>query len=97
MMKARQRGPSSGSEGAHRQAPPAQLRVRILAPGIDGEELRRQSEARLIAGALWRRGEQVVRIRAVTAGAILFRELNHGRAQRRSLTRAAFLRSSRPA
>lgn len=69
--------------------------VRQLPPGIGGEDLREIAERRLLAGTIWVRGAQ--RVRVITAGVvwIRFQELTHRKAKR-SVHRNAFLRGAHP-
>lgn len=70
--------------------------VRVIPIGVSGQDLAREALAALRIGAIWRRGDQRVRIRAVAARFIIVTELSHGSALRRRIPRAHFLRTSRP-
>ena len=69
--------------------------VRTLERGIGGEEMRLELAKRLVPGAVWRRGEQRVRIEKVVGIRVYARELSNGTA-RRVFDRGVFLSSSHP-
>ena len=85
-----------GAASRQPQEPEHVLRFRTLPPGVSGADLVAESLDKLQPGAVWLRGLQRVRIRAVTQTTVTFAELSHGWAKCRSLPRAAFLRSSSP-
>lgn len=70
------------------------LPVRVIPPGLTGEDLRAIERAGLAVGQIWLRGDQRVRVLRLYGKSVEFVELTHGHA-RRSMPRLAFLRHGR--
>lgn len=70
------------------------LPVRVVPPGLTGEDLCAIERAGLAVGQVWLRGDQRALVVRLTGKNVEFEELTHGHA-RRSMPRVAFLRHAR--
>lgn len=95
-LSRRRRAKASPGAGIPAPANAPSVDVRVIPIGVSGQDLAREALAALRIGAIWRRGDQRVRIRGVTSRFIIVTELSHGSALQRRIPRAHFLRTSRP-